>query len=186
MGSPEAEEAWAVLRKADKLVSAEQVEEALDCLAADITAAFRDRDPLMLVVMHGALIPAARLFARLDFPYQIGYLHVTRYRGGTQGGELHWVAGPSAPVTGRAVLVVDDILDEGTTLAAIVKELRKNGAEEVRTAVLVNKVHERKQPGLEVDFVGLELEDRYVFGCGMDYKEYLRNLPAIYALRESS
>lgn len=82
------------------------------------------------------------------------------------------------------MLVIDDIFDEGDTLKAIVAEVRRQGAAAVYSAVLVNKRHDRKAAGLTVDFVGLEVPDRYVFGCGMDYKEYWRNLPAIYAVRD--
>ena len=120
----------------------------------------------------------------MDFPFQISYIHVTRYRGETSGGEINWVARPNVPVAGRTVLVVDDIFDEGTTLKAIMGELKQAGAAEIYSAVLVDKRHDRKEPGLKIDFIGLEVEDRYVFGCGMDYKEYWRNLPAIYALKE--
>lgn len=179
------EEALAVLRNADLLCSAEEVTAALDRMATAITARFKDRNPLVLVVMNGALIPAAQLLIRLDFPFQIGYLHATRYRGAIHGSELHWIARPSFPVEERVVLVVDDIFDEGTTLKAIIDDLRQSGAREVYSAVLVNKLHNRKEPGLVVDFVGLEVADRYVFGCGMDYKEYLRNLPGIYAVKET-
>ena len=88
-----------------------------------------------------------------------------------------------SPNQGSVVLVVDDIFDEGDTLKAILDQVRRQGAAAVYSAVLVNKRHERKVPGLTVDFVGLDVPDRYVFGCGMDYKEYWRQLPAIYAVR---
>lgn len=179
------DQALAVLRNADLLWSAEAVAAALDRMAAAITVQLRDANPLVLVVLNGALIPAAQLLTRLDFPLQISYLHATRYRGATRGGELNWLARPTLPLEGRIVLVVDDIFDEGATLKAILDDLRRRGAEQVYSAVLVNKRHNRKAPDMRVDFIGLEVEDRYVFGCGMDYQEYLRNLPAIYALRET-
>lgn len=178
------EEALAVQRHADLLYTAEQVTAAMDRLADAITVRLKERDPLVLVVMNGALIPAGQLLIRLDFPFQIGYLHATRYQGATRGGALHWIARPSIPVKGRVVLVVDDIFDEGMTLKAILDDIRRTGARAVYSAVLVNKIHDRKVSGLTADFVGLEVGDRYVFGCGMDYKEYLRNLPGIYALKE--
>lgn len=179
-----AEEALAVQRDADLLYTAEQVAAAVDRMTAAITARLKGRDPLVLVVMSGALIPAGQLLVRLDFPFQIGYLHATRYQGATRGGALNWIARPSIPVKDRVVLIVDDIFDEGMTLKAILEDIRRCGAREIYSAVLVNKIHDRKVPGLSVDFVGLEVGDRYVFGCGMDYKEYLRNLPGIYALKK--
>jgi len=181
----QSEQVRETLRNADLLHSAEAVTAALDRLAAAITDRLADRDPVILIVMHGALIPGGRLLSRLPFPCQVGYLHATRYQGGTRGGELHWIARPSVPVAGRTVLVVDDIFDEGVTLKAILEELRRLGAREVYSAVLVSKIHDRKV-ALAVDFVGLEVEDRYVFGAGMDYHERWRNLPAIYAVNIES
>lgn len=182
----DAQQAQTVLHEAELLYPASAVEDALDRMALAIAAALHDQDPLVLVVMHGALIPAGLLLSRLNFPFQIGYLHATRYQSGTRGGELQWLAPPSVPVADRVVLVVDDIFDEGTTLKAILTELKRWQAQAVYSAVLVNKIHDRKEPDLAVDFVGLEVADRYVFGYGMDYHEYWRNAQGIYALSEES
>ena len=184
MSSITAEQARAVLREAELLCTPEQIETALDRLAVAVTARLEDRDPLVLMVMNGAFVTTARLLSRLRFPLRVGYLHATRYRSGTRGGEIDWIARPRPAVAGQVVLVVDDILDEGDTLRAILDEVRQRGAVAVYSAVLVNKQHDRKVSGLTVDFVGLEVPDRYVFGCGMDYKEYWRQLPAIYAARD--
>ena len=178
-----ARQAQAALDEADLLCPAEQVTAALDRMAVAIHERLADTDPLLLVVMNGALLPASQLFMRLRFPLQTSYIHVTRYRGATSGGSIRWVARPNVDVVGRTVLVIDDIYDEGTTLKAIVDELRAADAAAVYSAALVNKLHDRKEPGLDVDFIGLEVPDRYVFGCGMDYKEYWRNLPEIYAVK---
>ena len=178
-----AEQAIEVLNNSDLLYSAEQIDAALDRLAEEITKRLGDSDPLMLVVMNGALMPASQLSLRMFFPFQISYLHATRYRGETQGSAIHWVARPNVSVQDRTILVIDDIFDEGTTLKAVVDEMHQSGAKEVFSAVLVNKLHDRKED-LTVDFVGLDVEDRYVFGYGMDYKEYWRNLPSIYAAKD--
>lgn len=178
------EQALAVLRDAELLCTTEQIQTALDRLAAAITARLERHNPLVLVVMNGAFIPGAELLLRLSFPLQVGYLHATRYRSGTQGGKIDWIAPPRPTVAGRTVLVVDDIYDEGDTLKAILDAMRQEGAAEVYSAVLVNKQHDRKVAGLTVDFVGLEVPDRYVFGYGMDYQEYWRQLPAIYAISD--
>ena len=184
MSSITAEQALAVLCEAELLCPPEQIEAALDRLAVAITARLEGRDPLVLMVMNGAFVTAARLLSRLRFPLRVGYLHATRYRSGTRGGEINWIAPPRPAVTGQVVLVVDDIYDEGDTLKAILDEVRQQGAAAVCSAVLVNKRHDRKVSGLTVDFIGLEVPDRYVFGCGMDYKEYWRQLPVIYAARD--
>jgi len=140
-------------------------------------------DTLTLAVMLGGLIPAARLLDRLDFPLDVDYIHATRYRGEIRGTELQWRARPSAELRDRVVLIVDDILDEGLTLAGIVDYCRSAGAAEIYTAVLVDKQHDRKPAIQRADFTGLRVEDRYVFGYGMDYKGYLRNAPGIFAVK---
>jgi len=173
-----------VLEAADQLCTQEEVEAALDRMAADIGQAISDRNPLLLCVMTGGLIVSSELFTRLRFPVQLDYLHATRYQGTRGGKALKWITRPSQDLTGRTLLVVDDILDEGLTLAAILDYCHEQGARAVYSAVLVEKIHGRKPDDLKADFVGLRVEDRYLFGYGMDYHGYLRNLKGIYAVAE--
>jgi hypoxanthine phosphoribosyltransferase len=168
--------------EADCLFNAAEVDAALDSMAEAITHRHRDNNPLVVCVMNGGLIVTGNLLLRLDFPLEQDYLHATRYRGNTTGGELNWVAEPQHPLAGRHVLVVDDILDEGYTLAAIVEHCRAAGAASVESVVLVEKLHDRKH-GIEADYVGLQVADRYVFGYGMDYKGFLRNARGIFAVK---
>jgi hypoxanthine phosphoribosyltransferase len=170
--------------RADLIAGHEVVAAAVDGMAAEIRAAVGGLDPVVMVVMTGGLMPAAWLMSRMDFPYAVDYLHPTRYRGRTTGGEVHWLVRPRLDLAGRHVLVVDDILDEGVTQNAIVDLCMGLDAASVRTAVLVRKRHDRRPADVRADFVGLDVEDRYVFGCGMDYREYYRGLPAIYALAD--
>ncbi|MBE0507054.1 MAG: hypoxanthine-guanine phosphoribosyltransferase [Marinospirillum sp.] len=171
-----------VLADADCLVSAIQVSDAFDQMAKAITDRLKNQLPVVYCVMNGGLFATSELLKRLSFPLEVDYLHATRYRRKIQGGDLQWRVEPEIAMKGRSVLVVDDILDEGATLAAILEHCRKLGAREVFCAVLVDKKHNRKAvEGFRADFTGLDVEDRYLFGCGMDYQGYLRNLPAIYA-----
>jgi hypoxanthine phosphoribosyltransferase len=176
------EEVRKVRAEADCLYGAAEVDAALDRLAAAISARHRDNNPLILCVMNGGLITTGCLLLRLDFPLEHDYLHATRYRGGTRGGELDWKAEPGISLRDRHVIVVDDILDEGYTLAAIVDHCRAQGAASVESVVLVEKLHERKH-GIQADYVGLQTEDRYLFGYGMDYKGYWRNAAGIFAVK---
>ena len=170
-----------IYREADCLHTQEQVEAAIVRMAGEITVRLKEANPLVLCVMTGAVIPMGQLLTHLAFPLQIDYVHATRYCGETCGGALNWLARPRMAVQDRVVLV-DDILDEGVTLKAILEDLGAQGAREVYSAVLVEKEHDRKN-GLKADFVGLTVEDRYVFGYGMDYKDYLRNAPGIFAVK---
>lgn len=171
-----------VMDNADCLISHDEVERALDRMADEMTRDLGDKLPVFYCVMNGGLITTGHLMPRLGFPLEVDYLHATRYRGKTRGGELFWRVSPEIPMAGRHVVIVDDILDEGATLAAILEYCREAGAKSVSTAVLVDKSHDRKAvPGLKADYCSLDVADRYVFGFGMDYKGYWRNAPGIFA-----
>ncbi len=170
-----------VYEEATQLYSTAEVEAALDKMAASISEELRDTNPVLLCVMVGGLVPLGNLLPRLDFPLEVDYLHATRYAGNLSGGRLMWKVKPTVILEGRTVLIVDDILDEGVTLAAVVEEIKAMGALCVKTAVLVDKANRRADDGLQVaDFTGLHVDNHYVFGYGMDYHEYLRNAPGIF------
>ncbi|MFY7697232.1 MAG: hypoxanthine-guanine phosphoribosyltransferase [Legionella sp.] len=172
-----------VYQQSTCLYTTKEVEAALDRMAINIHQCLHDKNPIIMCVMIGGLVPMGNLLPRLDFPLEVDYVHATRYRGEISGGELIWKVRPSLDLTGRTVLVVDDILDGGVTLAAILAEVKAMGAAEVYSAVLVDKYHKRVESGLEhADFVGLQVEDHYIFGYGMDYNEYLRNAPGIFVV----
>jgi hypoxanthine phosphoribosyltransferase len=182
--SVDMEEIRRVYEEADCLCTATEVEAALDRMATEITGRLAAANPLLLCVMHGGLIVSGALATRLNFPLEMEYLHATRYGHELFGSMLDWRVRPTGDLRDRTVLIVDDILDEGATLGAIIDYCREEGADEVLTAVLVNKRHDRKaRPDLDCDFVGLEMEDRFLFGYGMDYKGYWRNAPGIFALK---
>ena len=174
-----------VLESADLVWSETDVNAAYARLARDISSVLSASTPLIIPVMMGGMVPASRIVSQLRFPVEIDYVHATRYRGDVRGRTLEWIAHPSSDFKGRSVLVVDDILDEGVTLAAIIAHCRELGALEIYCAVLVDKQIGRPRVFTRADFTGLEVDDRYVFGCGMDYRGYFRNLPAIYALNPS-
>ncbi|HBG51164.1 hypoxanthine-guanine phosphoribosyltransferase [Candidatus Macondimonas diazotrophica] len=183
MGESRLEEVRQVRTEADCLCPAEAVSAAIAQMAEAITDDLADRNPLVLCVMTGAVVPTAWLLELLAFPLELDYLHATRYDGAIQGAELRWIHQPRMALADRTVLLVDDILDEGVTLDALQSWCRAQGAAEVRTAVLARKLHDRNHLGTSADYIGLDVPDRYVFGAGMDYKGYWRNLPAIYAVR---
>lgn len=171
-----------ILDEAELICTVDEVTAAINHLGAAITTQLGESFPLVLTVMGGAVVFAGQLLARLNFPLECDYVHVSRYGNATRGTELKWVRETPLPLAGRKVLVLDDILDEGITLAAIKARLLAQGAAAVHTAVLADKQIGRSKP-LSADFVGLTLPDRYVFGCGMDVEGLWRNLPAIYALK---
>jgi hypoxanthine phosphoribosyltransferase len=173
-----------VVTTADLLYAESEVEAALNNMANNISLFIAQRNPLLLCVMNGGLVLMGKLMPRFNFPLTLDAINVSRYRNNTRGGDVNWLYTPITPLGNRTVLIVDDILDEGITLRAVYDYCREQGASSIYSAVLVNKNLAYSKP-ITADFVGLEVEDRYIFGYGMDYKGYCRNLAGIYALKES-
>jgi len=177
--------AWQILDSAELIHSAAAVDAAIGRVAAEITAKLKDRYPLVLSVMGGAVVFTGRILPLLNFPLDFDYIHASRYGTATSGGQVDWKVEPTDNVLGRTVLVLDDILDIGDTMLAIRERVLAFGASAFYSAVLTDKTKREAKP-ISADFVGLSLPDRYVFGCGMDAYGSWRNLPAIYALKEEN
>lgn len=170
------------LQSADLIHDRAALHSAIKRMGTEISTALADESAVFLSIMQGGLIFAGQVATEIDAALEFDYVHATRFRGTTTGGELQWMRRPSISLAGRTVLLVDDILDEGHTLKAIREWCVGEGAKRVLLAVLCEKRHGRTVPGLAADFVGVQVPDRYVFGYGMDFNEQGRNLPAIYAL----
>jgi hypoxanthine phosphoribosyltransferase len=181
---PDAAQAWAVLRGAELICSAEQVQTGIRRIAGEVTAVAGDAYPLVLAVMGGGVFFAGHLLPLLRFPLDFDYIHATRYGQAIDGGAIDWRVAPPESVRGRTVIVLDDILDGGETMQAIRTRVLAQGAAAFYCAVLVEKMLARVKPVI-ADFVGLRVPDRFVFGCGMDVRGHWRNLPEIYALKEA-
>lgn len=157
----------------------------LDKLAAQLQPYIDARDCVLLGVMNGGIYPLMELAARLQGDFLLDYCHATRYQGSTTGAEIVWLRAPSSRLRDRCVFVVDDILDIGDTLVAVVAACREQGAAEVYSAIQVVKDTPLRPPERHPDFwTGITVPDVYVYGCGMDVAEHWRHLPAIYAWPE--
>jgi hypoxanthine phosphoribosyltransferase len=178
-------EAVRLLDEADILFPPDEVNAAVARMAQEISAKLREEFPVVLSVMGGAAVFTGRLLPLLDFPLEFGAIEVTRYNNTTQGRDIAWRLAPKDNVRDRTVLVVDDILDEGITLAAIRMRLFEMGARTVYSAVFADKAIGRDKPA-HADFIGVTVPNRYVFGFGMDAYGVWRNLPAIYALKDKA
>lgn len=178
------EEIDRVQSTADLLHNKQEVDAAIDNIAHKINLLLADRDPIFLCVMNGGLAIGGELLTRLTIPLTVDAINASRYQNQTSGSTIEWVLKPKTPLQGRTVLIVDDILDEGITLEAIYRYCLSEGATAVYSAVLVDKILNREKP-VHADFVGLSVENRYLFGYGMDYKGYLRNMPGIYACQDN-
>ncbi|WP_417548821.1 hypoxanthine-guanine phosphoribosyltransferase [Methylophaga sp.] len=174
-----------VMQQAECLFTLQAIDESLEQLASQLNQEYMDKNPVLLCVMNGAVMTMGHLLPKLQFSLETDYIHATRYGDKTVGGALHWRAKPNIELKGRHVLLVDDIYDEGVTLAALRKFCQQAGATSVKAVVLADKQHTNKH-GPQPEYIGLQIPDRYVFGFGMDYKGYLRNAPGIYAVQENA
>lgn len=157
----------------------------LDVIAKQITADYRDRDLTVVAILHGGLIMMADLLRRIRLPLKIECISVESYHGGVESsGEVRFNVSEMPDFSGQHVLVIDDILDSGRTLAAITRKIGDECApESVRTGVLLNKRTERAVE-VEADYIGFEIADMFVVGYGLDYQGRYRNLPLIGTLKE--
>ncbi len=157
------------------------VDHAISSIAHQLNGDYANEQPVVLCVMGGGVFFTGQLMPQLNFPLEFDYIHATRYSG-TNGNAVEWLVKPKEIVNNRNVLILDDILDAGITLKAIVDECKQLGAKSIKVAVLVEKQLEADKP-IYADYVGLKVPNQYVFGCGMDVYGWWRNLPAIYALQ---
>ena len=172
-----------VLETATLLYDECTIENALDSLSKKINRDYINLNPIFMVVMNGGLVFAGKLLPKLTFPVQVDYCHATRFRNETSGCSIEWKVKPQQNVCDRHIILVDDILDEGRTLQAIIDQCLTLRAASVKTAVMIEKCHYRKAlKGMKPDYCELQAPDEYLFGCGMDYKSYCRNTGSIYIL----
>ena len=171
-----------ILESSTLIADKREVEAAVEFLGEAVNAHYGDREIILLIVMTGAVMPAAWLAAKLKMPVQMDFVHATRYAGQTEGGEIEFRVPPRLNLEGHDVLIIDDIYDIGLTLQMIEGYCESRGARSVNSAVLVRKVHDRETTGTLPKFIGMEVEDKYIFGCGMDVYENWRHLDEIRAL----
>ena len=176
-----------LLADSEVLFSAEVVNAATSRVAREINRDFADMNPLVLSVMGGAVVFTGQLLPQLDFPLDFDIVQASRYGDKTVGAQLTWRVAPRDNIVGRHVIILDDILDEGITLAAIVDLVKRTGAISVACAVFCVKDYgeeiNSKKP-LKAEYVGISVPNRFVYGYGMDVAGAWRNLPAIYAVKE--
>jgi hypoxanthine phosphoribosyltransferase len=156
----------------------------LDDIAAQISSDYRERELTVIAVLHGSLMFVADLLRRIPLPLKLECLSVASYHGNSEtSGEVVFKEITLPNVTGRDVLILDDILDSGHTLAAVRETLETAKPDSIRVCVLLSK---RKQRAREVDtdYVGFEIEDEFVVGYGLDFRGRYRNLPYIGVLRK--
>ncbi len=170
-------------RKLIPLYTEEQIRTRVKALAAELSARFRDRHPLVVCVLKGAFMFTADLVRHLDFPLQVDFVRISSYGSGTSPGQVRLVLDLATDVRGRDVIVVDDILDTGETLRFLLERIEKESPASVSICVLVDKI-ERRAAQVEADYRGFVLDKGFIVGYGIDWAEEGRNLRALYTLSD--
>lgn len=173
-----------IFEQADQLYTMADIEQTLEQLAEKLSQEYADKNPVILCVMNGSVMTTGHLLPKLSFPLELDYIHATRYGEKIVGGELVWQSRPTIDLSNRAVILIEDIYDQGVTLMALREFCENAGAASVECLALVEKLHENKV-GQMPEYIGMTVPDRYVFGFGMDYQGYWRNAPGIYAVAGS-
>ena len=156
----------------------------LDDIAAQVSSDYRDRELTVIAVLHGSLMFVADLLRRIPLPLKLDCVSVASYHGKAQSSSEVVFKEVTVPdVVGRDVLILDDILDSGYTLAAIREMFETAKQRTIRVCVLLSKKKQRARE-VNADYVGFEIEDEFVVGYGLDFKERYRNLPYIGVLRK--
>ena len=175
----EINKANSLLESSILILTEQDVNLALDKCVNDVTNLCKDKLPLFVTVMGGAVVFAGNLLSKLKFPLEADHAAVTRYGKNKSGGSIQWKSRPSEDPMGRTIVLVDDLLDEGKTLSSMKEEYLKNGAKEVFCVVWFDKRCKYGTRPVEADVYGVEVPDKFIFGCGMDLDGYWRNLKEV-------
>jgi hypoxanthine phosphoribosyltransferase len=166
------------------LISESKIRDRLESMSQQIESDYRDKPLTIVAVLTGSLIALADLVRRIRIPLRIALVQASSYRGATTNATTLVVNEAFAPdVAGRDVLLLDDILDTGQTLSALVQHLKDRGAATVRTAVLLRKIGRQIMP-IEPDYCGFVIPDTFVVGYGLDYNDEYRHLPYVGILQD--
>ncbi len=161
------------------LVSKEQLDRRIRELGAEITRDFRDQPPIMVCILKGAFVFFSDLIRNVDLPLRLDFMAASSYGSGTESsGQVHVVKDLPLDITGERIMLVEDIIDSGRTLAFLKKLLLSRNAREVTITTLLDKPS-RRVVDLKPDYCGFTIPDSFVIGYGLDYDEKYRNLPEI-------
>ncbi|MGA2748797.1 MAG: hypoxanthine phosphoribosyltransferase [Verrucomicrobiota bacterium] len=160
------------------LISQERLARRVHALAREIESDFAGRDLVIVALLNGTVVFLADLLRRLSLPLRLDFIGVSSYGGGTESTDLVFTKELRLDVGGRDVLLVDDILDTGKTLARVTAKLRKLGPRQIRSCVLLDKPSRRVEK-VTADYVGFTIPNHFVVGYGLDYAERYRNLPFV-------
>lgn len=162
-------------------ISSEKIDEVVGDLARQINSDYQEKNPLFLCVLNGSFIFASDLLKKISLPCNIEFVRLKSYEGTQSTENVREVLGLNVDIKNRDIIVIEDIVDTGHTLAHFMDYLRTREPKSIKLASLIFK-KEAFQKDFKLDYVGFEIENKFIVGYGLDYNEYGRNLDSIYQL----
>lgn len=166
----------------DLFIESDEIEKSIERIAVQMNTELDGKDPIFLAVLNGAFMFAGELMKKVSIPSEITFVRLASYRGTSSTEVVQEVLGLNEPIEGRTVVIVEDIVDSGNTMVALVDELKKLNPKEVKIATLLFKPEALKKD-LHLDYVAMEIPSDFIVGYGLDYDGYGRNLNDIYKLK---
>ncbi len=166
------------------VLSEEDIKSIISRMGAEITADYKDKNPLVVAVLKGAVVFTADIMRAIECPIAVDFMAVSSYGDGVKSsGVVRIVKDLDTKIEGRDVLIVEDILDSGLTLSYLIRMLEARGAKSVNVAAFLVKDVEGKKPAVKPEYVGSHVPDEFIVGYGLDFAERYRNLPYIGILK---
>ena len=166
-------------REFETFIRYEEIDAAIEKVAVAINDEMKDKTPIFLVILNGSFMFAGDLMKKLDFPCEISFIKLASYSGTQSTNKVKELIGFNQDIKGRTIVIVEDIVDSGLTLAGLTKQLLSMGANDVKIATLLFKPKAFKED-YPIDYIGIEIPNNFIVGYGLDYYEQGRNLKDIY------
>jgi len=163
------------------MIPASDIKEAIWKIADKLNEDLKDKNPLMVCILNGSFMFSADLLKLIKFPCQISFVKLSSYQGTSSCGHVKELIGINEDLSGRTVLLLEDIVDSGITVKNCICQVKNTGAKEVLVATLLFKPNALKED-IKLDYIGLEIPNDFIVGYGLDYNGYGRNLPDIYKI----
>lgn len=165
-------------------ISSERIQEAIQRMAEEINRDYKDKTPLFLAILNGSFIFAADLIRKITIPCNITFVKLASYSGTTSTNEVREMIGLNEDITGRHVIILEDIVDSGITLDHLIRDLEVLNPAEIKVACFTFKPEAFKKT-FRIDYLGISIPNDFIVGYGLDYDGYGRNLPDIYKIVSS-
>jgi hypoxanthine phosphoribosyltransferase len=162
-------------------ITAGEINAAVENIAARLNQDLKGKNPLFLVVLNGAFIFAADLYRKIDIPSEISFIKLASYAGTSSTSDVKELIGLNEKLRGRTVVILEDIIDTGTTMQYLINKLHYQGVAEVLLVALLFKPHAFRE-SFRIDYLGLEIPNDFIVGYGLDYDGFGRNYADIYKI----